>query len=738
MTNVTDRVANVLNKNGMTVVEAMALSIAEWEALINHKGNGIGIATALAIKSAVLEQDKLSIAKPSKADLKAKDAIEIKANNLEQLVTYFCREQHTPDEVIGKIAAKAKDPRELSLAKLLLSHYLMLSLDNRRSIMNKLARHVYRNTVKHNRRDILKNTLISGVASSIKEELRAMATTWGARKILSDTTGGGANKFVFLGNVFVVVLLDVLELMKLMTASTRASTTSKHVSSTVMFSTKEFRLDVERDGVIVKYFLKTTRNEVTQYPLSYNDEGIADNGRSMYSGHMLKHKPAQSAVTINVLNKLQKYGYTLVPQMIDPNHYMGKQVRKIAKAHYEKVPTGYEDFCTFLDEYTPGTVLYSQCTVTPDNGRIDYRGWPVGLNTGALSWIFQQSTEIALTETEVAKLIKRIKAFDGGKLGKKEEMEQLHYMAALEAHNNGETTGVITSNDFKGSGPLVQSLLTKDVEGLKMSIEFNGVMPGDPYMKVLGEYALLHNTGVQGLADHHKVDVPTLRNWVKFHTQPMQYGSGSNTSEANGISEGSKLTQTVYETAFAKALPHTAKVLSVLKERAKYLSLMASMSSNTQLQDLLYTNAAGVNCVITPLSDGKQNDGVGFVHEFKILGHQMAIPCKIIDTQNHGVKTIAAGSHNVDSALLWTILKLFEYQIYTVHDDFRVSIRHEDELQMVATAVIKMFWEDKGLFNRYLTQVYSSAAKILGDYSLGIEEVEPEELDWDSVTRVLF
>jgi hypothetical protein len=735
----TTRTINTLAKNALTLEDACNLSVDEWMTLIKAAGNGIGKATAAEIQDFVITRSVPTLKEyvPSKADKKAKEAIKDKASDLEQLVTYFIKDM-TPEVVIKKIAVKSKDPRQVKLAEYVLSKYLMLPLESRNVIFYKFLTNIYRNTVSTSSREIILNKLLGELGGSLTDTMATLTSNWNMKKALSKLVGGGVNKNKLLANVFMVVMIDVLELMKLITSSTQLSINSKHASRVISLRTKELQLHPETDITITKFMLKTTRVAMETYPMTYSSDGILQNGKKVYSGHNLKGSPKQSEATFAVLNKIQASTYTIVPQMADKTHPIGMIVRSLAKKHF-KHDNGQE-FINYLDGYD-GAELHPQVTITPDNGRMDFRGYPIGLGVGSMSWIMEQATKIMLTAEEAARLQARVDAFGTKKLKAKEEMEKLHYICALESYKAGKPTGVVTSNDFKGSGPLVQSLLTKNVEGLMMSIEYEGQEAGDPYRKVLKVYAEMAGLGtIEALAAHFNETEAEIRNWCKFHTQPMQYGSGAATSESNGRKEGSKLDQDIYMRAFAKALPHTWEALTVLKGHAKYLSKVAANSQSSLTSHLSYTTAAGVNCCITPLSDGKaklgKDAGEGFIHSFRILGHNMNVPCKIIDTENHGVKTIAAASHQGDSALLWTMYKLFDHQMYTVHDDFRVSIRHEEELQQVAIAVVQMFWNDKDLFNRYIKNVYAPIATEYASFGYVVPEIP--EIDWTKVTRVLF
>ena len=741
----TTRTVNTLARNGITLDKAEKLSIGDWNILIATTGNGIGAATVLEVQQYfvdIVEEDGIVLNdalkdqyEESKADKKAKEAITVKANDLEQLVTYYIN-TITPEVVVKRMAAKHKEARNLVLAEDALTKYLLLAVEDRQFIFNKLLFNIYKNTVANGSREILLNKLLGELGGSLQDTMKLLHKGWVIKKTLDKVIGGGINKYRLYANVFMVVLIDVMDLMKLIRPDIHESKKSQHASAVISLIGKEFRLDIEKDKAITKFMMKSSTTIMERYPMKYTRDGRLENGKTAYSGHSLKGAPEQSVTTFKLLNKLQGYTWSIVPQMADKDHNIGKAVRSIIKLHFKDNKASAQELINYLDNYK-GEALYSQITITPDNGRMDYRGYPVGLGMGALSWLMEQHTKIYLTAEEAARLQARVDEFGTkGKLSRKDEMEMFHYICALEAYKNGEPTGVVTSNDFKGSGPLVQALLTKNVEGLKMSIEFEGEEAGDPYMKVLCAYA--EAEGLQSpeeLADRFGVTLKVLRNWCKFHVQPKQYGSGSITSEANGRSEGSKLSQPVFEAAFKVALPHTEEVLEVLKSHAKHLSRSASIMKNVATMHLNYTTAAGINCCITPLSDGKR-DGKGFIHSFKILGHNMNVPCKIIDTNNHGVKTIAAGSHQGDSALLWTIYKLFDHQMYTVHDDFRVSVRHEEELQMVAIAVVKMFWEDKQLFHRYIHNVYSCVAEDFAGFGYHCPDVP--KLDWTKVTRVLF
>jgi len=738
----TTRTLNVLAKNGLTLEQACNLTISEWDELVNAAGNGIGVMTAQEVQLYVTahpdtDKEALTEYKPSKADIRAKEAIASKANTLEQLFTYFV-DSTTPKECIAKIAAKVKEPRRTTIADFMLTGYLTLDLVERQKIFYKLLVNIYRNTVTSkavggHKREIMLNKLLGELSGSISPIMVHLTSDWNTKRALAKLVSGGVNKNRLLAIEFMVVLLDVLELMKIIKSSTQASMKSNHSSRVISLKTKELMLHPETDVSIIKFMLKTTRKFMETYPMSYSKDGRLQNGARVGSGHSLKGSCTQSEETFRILNKIQSEGYTIVPQFLDPKHPAGAIVRMLAKKHFEY--DNGQEFVNYLDSYK-GQVLYPQVTITADNGRMDFRGYPVGLGTGSMAWIMEQANKILLTPEEAARLQARIDAFPKGKLKAKDEMERLHYICALEQYAKGEPTGVVTSNDFKGSGPLVQALLTKNVEGLMMSIEYDGQEAGDPYRKILKEYAVLSNLdSVEELAKSFNQDVATVRNWCKFHTQPMQYGSGADTSERNGQSEGSELVQQVFMVAFAKALPHTWEALTVLKGHAKYLSKVASNSVSSLTSHLRYTTAAGVNCCITPLSDGG-GKGEGFVHSFRLLGHNMNVPCKIIDTDNHGVKTIAAASHQGDSALLWTIYKLFSPQMYSVHDDFRVSIREEDTLQQVAIKVIEMFWKDKNLFNRYIKQVYSPIAEKYAAFGYVVHDVP--DIDWGKVTRVLF
>jgi hypothetical protein len=420
--------------------------------------------------------------------------------------------------------------------------------------------------------------------------------------------------------------------------------------------------------------------------------------------------------------------------MIDPEHPIGARVRQIAYNYFDS--SSYNEFIKLIEEYKVGDILYTTVSLIPDNGRLVYNGFPIGLHVGRISWILQLADEIYLTEEEATKLSNRIVDLQssGKALKGKEEMEMLHYMAALDSYHNGKPTGVVTSNDFKGSGPLMQAILMKDVDALLNSISYEVKSPNDPYKAIIeeipGKDSYLEEIMSENGLDKAQAS-KVLREWVKAHTHPMMYGSGDATSLRNGRQAGSKLNQEHFKEALTKGLPATAKVLGIIKAWSKELTRVAGNNlSDRDYMSLEYTNAFGIKCNITPLSKG-------FVNEFRLLGHTLNIPCKVIDIDNYSVKPCAAGSHQLDSSVLFMIHSLFGENMYSIHDDFRVSIRQEDRLQQIAIRVLEYFWNKDNLMDNYLSQVFS----LLDEgkcYRVGSIRPEVPIIDWSKVTRVLF
>ena len=143
----TTRTVNTLARNGITLDKAEKLSIGDWNILIATTGNGIGAATVLEVQQYFVdigEEDGIVLSdalkdqyEESKADKKAKEAITVKANDLEQLVTYYIN-TITPEVVVKRMAAKHKEARNLVLAEDALTKYLLLAIEDRQFIFNKL------------------------------------------------------------------------------------------------------------------------------------------------------------------------------------------------------------------------------------------------------------------------------------------------------------------------------------------------------------------------------------------------------------------------------------------------------------------------------------------------------------------------------------------------------------------------------------------------------------------------
>lgn len=750
------RVANILAKNNISLEQAEKMTIDEWNVLVNISGNGIGVATVLEVQQ-YFSVTEPAVEKLSAADKRGEQQLVDKVSTVVDILNVFGK-KHGTKEVMVMIDnnSATKKMNNVNLAEHVWARFLLMEKDEQVRLLSPMFRIIYMNQVNSGDKTIILNALLSQQGNMVESIVKnnIVKDFKMKRSFSSYISDNGPSRYALFSQLVITVLIDVLDLLNIVKVTNGITDQGLQIKKLVIKS-KEAVLTSE-DKNLWKLLTKECGTTMKPFYQEWKDSTKLPSGTRLYSGHRMKYNPGiQPSHVLKTLNMAQRTGYIIPRQFWEINNpeyrTMAMAVRKLIAKYFKYDPNSlkrnapYEAMIDFMDNYK-GEVFYPTISLTVDNGRNNYNDFPFGFHVGGLAWLAQLAEQSMLTEENVAKYKAKIESLDAKlKLKTKEEFERLHYLCAIDQYHKGEPSGAMISKDFKGSGPLCQAIIMKDVDGLKMCIDTVGQKASDPYMNIIDrlvtlngledrEQLVLYYLDILKESDKNaKLDLATVRNWVKFHVQPMQYGSGSKTSEKNARGEGSIIEQEQFEKAFELGLPHTWKMLETLKSWVKLYnkeakSLIIRMEDFTKCS---YTTAFGTKCMFTPLSKD-------FVNKFSIMGHTMNVPCKIIDKDEWGVGAIAAGSHQLDSSILMMIQMLFGRNMYTIHDDFRVSINEEERLERIATQVLKYFWLRDDLLDSYISQVFGAVLPDFSKYRAGVERKQIPDFDWNSVTQVLF
>ena len=673
----------------------------------------------------------------SKADRKGEELLETKSRNVAELMKMWI-EKHKADLHI-KLGAKNK-AGELRARDLKGEHYLFsfcaMSEDQRQLMIKPILKYIMVNALE-GKTPVQQNSILSAVSMPLAELVRTgFVKSWKSRKVLRKDGKQAAIKTDIVGQYATVAvevadaLLEVMIKMGLVFQS--LAPTTKGTETNMIQGIDENTIILSDEKNLAKYLEKEVSPMFMDYYPSYWEYGQVRNklGYSLYCGSSKKYNQrAQPEHIYDYANKIIGTGYTLVEELCDMTHPAGKRFTQLMHAQLGHA-SQIDRYDSFLEEYQ-GESLYPRVQFVPDNGR-DYI---LGVHSGAMFWLYEFEEAHILTPEEGARLATRIADLEAkGKLKVKEECELLHYMVAYQRFLAGKPTGCQVTRDFKGSGPMCQAILTKNLEQLKMSIDYNGGKAKDPYNSTLKAMdhkivqhwtEVLHTRGQNG----HQIGV-TLRNWMKGLAQPVQYGGGESTAQDSSFANyGNEILFADFKPAFDKALPATKIVLDKIKGWAKTLSKEIGNGSEG-LNRLDYTTAGGFLATITPLSKD-------FKHTFTSFGRTREVPMKIVDLDEHSVKTAAAGSHQLDAAIKMMLVLLTDAKVGPVHDDFRVQLRDEEDLTQKAIDTILYFWNKEDLFDNYLRQVFSGLESKYG-YRAGHKVTEVPELDPKLIDTILF
>lgn len=720
----------ILIKAGIELSGVAALSADELLAI-----KGIGPVRLAEIQRWIID-NTVAVEQPeSKLDKRAKMLLKDKATALTELLVHWMGKQQDVSMALLKQTPKHTKPHNHGVTEYIAQKYISLKSEHQVEIVESILKTIFRHQVNTGTDDIIESSLISTAARPIETLVHTeVITSWKLRKSLDNILGDvGPNKGYLLGMQLVSLLLEVMTKINVIDNYLGTLNSGKTIHKIVIKS-KEVRLSPTTDANLIKWLEKQVGTEMQTYTQKYTNEHdrLAD-GTSMYAGHSAKANAGstQHQTVLNVLNKKQNTGYMLNKYLTDVEHPLGQEFLQLSMEQLEN-ESSRQEFLRLVSTYEQ-EVLYHTVSIVPDNGRIIYNGFPIGAHNGGVAWILEYANKELITDETAQVLRDEIADLESkGKIKRKDKMMRLHYKAALLDYENNEPSGCMVSRDFKASGPLCQSLMMHDKDGINRSMAIDGQMLEGHYEAVLAALEgadALEEIKESLRKDHTEEQLhTTLRQIVKAQFQPLQYGSSMATAMQKALDdEGYTIPEDSFKQAFKKALPKHFAFLSTLQHWSKQLTKHIKNNMNPVYR-LDYYNAFGTKCTITPLSKD-------FEYKFNQINRRdITVPCKIVDPEEFSVKIVAAASHQLDASILFLINSLFEGDLTDVHDDFRPHVNYHTKIQEVAKQALELLWNKDTVLSNYLGQVL--ACLPTGSYSPGLVTERPE-LDWSTVTDTL-
>ena len=738
--NLQTKTLKALNNSNIELSELHTMSAEELLAI-----KGIGPKLLVEIQDYITATQHIAELE-SKADRRAKHILREKSTTVAQLAAYWIETKEDNNELIKSLLPKGymediqnnKDSKKRiynqTLSEYMLLSFLALDLETQAQIISPLLNGIFMHQVRTGESDVIGASLVSQAALPIQDIVRLhFASSWSFKRSITNIVTDTVSKYYLLAQILLELLLEVLSKMRILDKHMSFTQEGHRIYKFSIIST-EAKLDKVQDINLIKHLTKTVGTQMDVYPQQYKDSTRLPDGTSLYCGHSMKFNAGtQHKSVIDVINTKQSTGYTINKYLSDPSHELGKQFLALIYKQLDN-ESSRQQLSKLLVEYS-GETLFTTVSIIPDNGRIVYNGYPIGLHVGAISWILEYEDKELITDASADNLRARVIDLESkAKLKPKEACEMLSYKAALLDYEAGIPSGCMTSNDFVASGPMMQAIMNKDAEGLKASMTYDGVSPSDPYRIVLNqmiEDGVMDAHITELLIDHTmEQTMHVLRDWVKNAMQPLQYGSGANTAMSKAIEAGAKFSFEEFDKAFTEALPNNHRLLQTLKYWARQLSKeIKSSPKSDSYHKLSFMSTFGTRCTITPLSDKFEN-------KFSLLNHRnITVPCKIVDIEQYSVKLVAAASHQLDSSLLMMINSLYGRNLTDVHDDFRPHVNHEPRLHDCAIQAVKLLWEQPNILNNYLGQVLAPLQT--GSFIPYCDLSEPGQIDWSKVNKVL-